>query len=55
MIEDGLTTFPVKGVAISGNVMELFRKVDLVCDDLRFYSAVGSPALKIGSLDISGT
>jgi PmbA protein len=55
MIEDGLTTFPVKGVAISGNVMELFRNVELVCDDLRFYSAVGSPALKIGSLDISGT
>lgn len=55
LIENGVVTFPVKGVAISGNVMDLFRNVELVGDDLRFYSSIGAPALKISSLDISGT
>ncbi len=55
LIENGVVTVPVKGIAISGNVLELFRNVELVGNDLRFYSQVGSPALKISALDISGT
>jgi len=54
LIEDGRITIPVKGVAISGNVIDLFKNVASVGDDLRFFSPVGSPSLKISSLDISG-
>lgn len=54
LIEDGRITIPVKGVAISGNVIDLFKNVATVGDDLRFFSSVGSPSLKIISLDISG-
>jgi PmbA protein len=54
LIEDGRITVPVKGVAISGNVLDIFASVEMVGDDLRFYSSVGSPSLKIASLDISG-
>lgn len=54
LIEDGHVTVPVKGVALSGNVLDLFRDVEMVGDDLRFFSQVGSPSLRINSLEISG-
>jgi PmbA protein len=54
LIEDGRITVPVKGVALSGNVLDLFRNVEMVGADLRFFSQVGSPSLRINSLEISG-
>ncbi|MBT0665599.1 TldD/PmbA family protein [Geobacter pelophilus] len=55
LIENGAITRPVKGIAISGNIMELFAKVEAVGDDLRFYGSIASPSLRIASLDVSGT
>ncbi|GAM07881.1 hypothetical protein OR1_00150 [Geobacter sp. OR-1] len=55
LIENGKVTSPVKGIAISGNIMDLFAKVDAVGDDLRFYGSIASPSLLISSLDVSGT
>ena len=54
LIEDGQITVPVKGVALSGNVLDLFRNVEMIGADLRFFSQVGSPSLRINSLEISG-
>jgi PmbA protein len=54
LIENGVVTSPVKGVAIAGNLMEFFRSVDMVGNDLRFFGAVGAPSLRIASLDVSG-
>jgi len=54
LIEHGRLAGPVKGVAISGNIIELFRNVEMVGDDLRFFGAVGAPSLRISSLDVSG-
>ena len=54
-VEGGAIQYPVKGIAIAGNLLELFRGVDMVGDDLRFFGSVGSPALRIGELDVSGT
>lgn len=54
LIEDGRFTVPVKGIALSGNVLDLFRNVEMTGDDLRFFSQVGSPSLRINSLEISG-
>ena len=54
LIENGRITVPVKGVAIAGNVLDIFAGVEMVGDDLRFYSSVGSPSLRIAALDISG-
>jgi PmbA protein len=54
LIEQGVVTAPVKGVAIAGNIMELFRRVEGVGNDLRFFGAVGSPSLLISELDVSG-
>jgi PmbA protein len=54
-LEGGEIVHPVKGIAIAGNLLDLFAGVDMVADDLRFFGSVGSPALRIGSLDVSGT
>jgi PmbA protein len=45
---------PVKGIAIAGNILDLFRSVDGVGNDLRFFGSVGAPSLRITSLDVSG-
>ncbi|PKN16239.1 MAG: TldD/PmbA family protein [Deltaproteobacteria bacterium HGW-Deltaproteobacteria-23] len=54
LIEQGEITFPVKGLAISGNIINLFKNVEKVGDDLRFFSTVAAPSLRINSLDVSG-
>lgn len=54
LIENGVVTVPVKGIAISGNIQELFRAVEGVGDDLRFFGNVASPSLLVGALDVSG-
>ena len=55
LIENGIVTRPVKGIAIAGNIMDLFANIEAVGDDLRFYGSVASPSLMIKSLDVSGT
>jgi PmbA protein len=54
LIEQGSATVPVKGIAISGNILEIFRNVEMVGNDLRFFGAVGSPSLRIAALDVGG-
>ncbi|TSK08067.1 MAG: TldD/PmbA family protein [Geobacter sp.] len=54
-VEDGELRYPVKGLALAGNLLELFRKVDMVGSDLRFFGSTGAPSLRIAELDVSGT
>jgi len=55
LIEGGTLTQPVKEIVVSGNILELFKNVEAVGDNLRFFGAVGAPSLKIAALDISGS
>ena len=54
-LEGGEIRDPVKGIALAGNLLELYRGVDMVADDLRFFGAVGSPTLRINELTVSGS
>jgi PmbA protein len=54
LIENGQIVHPVKGIAIAGNILDLFSTVVQLGDDLRFYSTVGAPSLLVSSMDISG-
>ncbi len=53
-VERGRPVHAVKGIAISGNVLDLFRNIEEVGADFRFTGKVGSPSLKVSSLAISG-
>ncbi|MFN3479099.1 MAG: TldD/PmbA family protein [Thermodesulfovibrionales bacterium] len=52
-IEKGMVRYPIKEAIISGNILELFSKVEALGDDLRFYGNSGSPSLLIGPTDLS--
>lgn len=54
LIKNGEKTIPVKGIAISGNIITLFNHVIGVGRDLRFFGHTGSPSLLIEEVDISG-
>ncbi|HEY6871470.1 MAG TPA: TldD/PmbA family protein [Geobacteraceae bacterium] len=54
LVDNGAVTAPVKGIAIAGNILDIFRSVEGVGNDLRFFGAVGSPSLLIAALDVSG-
>lgn len=54
LVENGAISYPVKEIALSGNIIELFANIDMVGSDLRFFGSVGSPSLLISALDVSG-
>ena len=54
LLEKGKKQMPVKGIAISGNIMTLFKRVVGVGSDLRFFDSTGAPSLLIEEMDISG-
>lgn len=53
-VEGGRLTGPVRGMAISGNILELFSRVEAVGSDLRFVGSVGAPSLLVGGIEASG-
>jgi PmbA protein len=54
-IKDGKIDHPVKGIAIAGNVVDLFGSVLEVGNDFRFFGNMGAPSLLVESLAISGS
>ncbi len=53
-IRNGQPEYPVKGMALAGNVFELFRRTAEVGSDLRFFGSTGAPSLLIEELTLSG-
>ncbi|MFX4260987.1 TldD/PmbA family protein [Pelotomaculum propionicicum] len=54
LIENGEITAPVRGMAMGGNIIELFNSVDMVGNDLQFFGSKGSPTIRIAEMTISG-
>ncbi len=52
-IENGEILYPIKEAVMSGNVLEMFRKVEETGNDIKFYGNMGAPSLLIGDMDIS--
>lgn len=53
-IEGGKKAYPVKGVAIAGNIIDILKSVTAVGNDLRFFGKIGAPSLLISELTVSG-
>ncbi|MGI6574532.1 MAG: TldD/PmbA family protein [bacterium] len=53
-INGGELAYPVRGVAIAGNILELFQGVEALGNDLRFYLGTGSPTIRFQPLMVSG-
>jgi PmbA protein len=53
-ISKGEFSYPVRGVAIAGNVLELFNSVESIGNDLRFFGSIGAPTVLFGKVTVSG-
>ena len=53
-VEAGAIAYPVRGLAISGNLLGLFSRVQGVGADQRFLGSVGAPSLLVEELEVSG-
>ena len=53
-VKDGQIDFPVKGIVISGNIINLFNNIVEIADDIRFFGTIGSPSILIDDVQISG-
>ena len=54
-VEGGERRFSVKGIAISGNVLNIFKGVTLVGSDFLFLGNIGAPSMLIEETQISGS
>ena len=55
LVENGEIVRPVALITVAGNYLKLLQEVTHVCNDLYFnFGFVGSPSLKIKSLQVSG-
>jgi PmbA protein len=54
LIENGKLTRPVRGFAVAGNVLELFKEMTDIGNDLRFFGTVGAPSVRVGKISVGG-
>ena len=54
LVEAGRLGAPFTGVVLSGQLGQLFSRVEEVGSDLRFFGGVGSPSLLVGEVALSG-
>lgn len=55
LIENGQLTTAFRGAAIAGNLIDLFKHIDCIADDLTFFVGSGSPTIRIAEMTISGS
>ena len=54
LIENSRLTRPVRGFAVAGNVIDIFRRITDVGNDLKFFGSVGAPSIRMSELSVSG-
>jgi PmbA protein len=53
-IENGKLTYPVHEITIAGNLLEMFKNIEMIGNDVTFLGSIAAPTLKIGKMVISG-
>ncbi len=53
-IENGELAYPVEEITIAGNLTQMFQRIEMIGNDLRFRSRVVSPTIKIAEMTIAG-
>ena len=53
-VKNGQFDFPVKGIVLSGNIINLFNNIIEIADDIRFMGNIGSPSILIDDVQVSG-
>jgi len=53
-IENGKLAYPVEGITVASNMLEILGKIDMVGNDLEFLSAVSCPTFRVSEMTVSG-
>ena len=53
-IENGEVAYPVRGITISDNIIEMMRKVDFVGSDTTFFGNIGGATLRLRDIVLGG-
>ena len=53
-IEHGEVVHPVEEITIAGNLLDMFRDIEMVGNDLEFRGSMAAPTIKIRSMTIAG-
>lgn len=54
-IENGELAFPVSEITVAGNVLEMFKAIEMIGDDAVFESSTVSPTIKIAEMMVAGS
>ncbi len=54
LIENGRLSYPVRGMVVAGNMIQLLQDIEAVGNKLRFYGSRGAPSLRVSALSIAG-
>ncbi len=54
VIEKGERTKAVKESLVTGNLMDMMKKIIIICNDLKFYGNYGSPTIVIDDMEVAG-
>jgi PmbA protein len=53
-IENGKLTRPIRGFAVAGNILDLFRRMTDISNDIKFYGKVGAPSVRLSEISVGG-
>ncbi|NIM91766.1 MAG: hypothetical protein GTO17_12565 [Candidatus Aminicenantes bacterium] len=53
-IKDGKTAFPVDGMTLGGNALEMLKNIEVVANDLELRGSLNSPSFRIAELAVGG-
>jgi PmbA protein len=53
-IKDGQVAFPVDGVTLGGNALDLLKNIEAVANDLDLRGGLNTPSFKIAEMTIGG-
>ena len=54
LVENGEKSYPVRGITIAGNLIEMLKGLEAIGSDLRFIVNIGSPTLLVSGITVSG-
>ncbi len=54
-VENGDIKYPVKGITISGNLVQMLNKIEGIGEEIKFFGSTGAPCALIGDIQVSGT
>jgi PmbA protein len=54
-IENGEPVYPVSEITVAGNLLDMWKSIEMIGRDLEFRGALAAPTLKIAEMTVAGS